>query len=277
MSRLDTNASTGMIRNRLGRLAEYMESIENNNVEDFNEYVRGQVEALTARGETSTDLLSHLFRGYLAAKDHKFVKYIEEKQSRYDDGQAFTPEELMDLAEARYAILVDKGEWNKPSPEQEQLLIMKAQLENLKTTNPKTRRSRARTTTDNANDTSTRRREWVAPPTWKKDNVPSDLNERKWFLGRWWMFYTEETGGKCERWVCHDPTKCRGPKPAYRSKRGRDDAQSDEPVIAPVKATDKNGKRVRFDDDKQDRKQKMIKAISAEWNDSSDTDPEEQE
>ena len=130
--RLDTTASENMIRERLSTLNEYMLTVEGNDISTFNEYVRGQVDALASRGAVSTDLLINLFKGYLAASDHRFTKYMEDKQSNFEDGHLYTEDDLMDLAEARFDLLTDKGLWNKPSAEQEQLLVMKAQIDNLK-------------------------------------------------------------------------------------------------------------------------------------------------
>ena len=55
----------------------------------FNAYVKLQVDTLAARGETTTDLLTNLFKGYLAASDRNIVEYIESKQERYDEGRAY--------------------------------------------------------------------------------------------------------------------------------------------------------------------------------------------
>jgi hypothetical protein len=45
-----------------------------------NLHVQSLIEALNARGEMTTDLLTSLFKGYKAAKDEKFVEYIEKKE-----------------------------------------------------------------------------------------------------------------------------------------------------------------------------------------------------
>eukprot|EP00978_Attheya_sp_CCMP212_P037788 scaffold181389_cov64-Attheya_sp.AAC.3 len=41
---------------------------------------------LTARGETSSDILFNLFKGYAAVKDLDFKEYIKVKKSAYEDG-----------------------------------------------------------------------------------------------------------------------------------------------------------------------------------------------
>ena len=264
-SRLDTNASTSMIRSRLGRLAEYMETIENNNIETFNDYVREQVEALTARGEMSTDLLTNLFKGYSAVKDHKFVAYIDEKQSRYDDGQLYTENDLMDLAEARYAILVDKGTWNKPSPEQEQILVMRAQLANMsKTTVPPTKKRTKTGRFEPTPEDGPKRRKWETQPEWKEKNLkPKDVNKRKWWLNRPWFFCCKDNKGHCERWVQHEPSACNG-KPRVRPEARPDSNGNPEKVVIKTEGGPSANTR--------NKKAALLKAISAELNDDSNTD-----
>jgi len=42
------------------------------NVTTFNEFMRLQTEALKARGETSSEIMVKLFKGYLATSDIEF-------------------------------------------------------------------------------------------------------------------------------------------------------------------------------------------------------------
>ena len=68
------------------------------NIELFNQYVKGQTEALSARGETSSDLLINLFSVYGAVPDKKFVEQIERKKDKFDDGEDITFKTLMQVA-----------------------------------------------------------------------------------------------------------------------------------------------------------------------------------
>ena len=65
---LDTNATVASIRQRLASLDTYLPTIDYD-IGKLNMYVKTLMDQLTARGETSTDLLSNLFTRYLAAKD----------------------------------------------------------------------------------------------------------------------------------------------------------------------------------------------------------------
>jgi len=59
------------IRKTLSELDDYMVSIYSN-VTTFNEFMRLQTEALKARGETSSEIMVKLFKGYLATSDIEF-------------------------------------------------------------------------------------------------------------------------------------------------------------------------------------------------------------
>ena len=76
-SHLDTNATTQSICMKLSNLDEYIVKIESN-ITKFNGYVKLLVNNLAARGQRTEDLLTHLFKGYQAASDKVFVRYINE-------------------------------------------------------------------------------------------------------------------------------------------------------------------------------------------------------
>ena len=78
-SHLDTNATTSWIRTQLSSLDEYM-MIIGSNIGKFNFHVQTLMGSLTARGETSTDLLTNLFKGYAKCSDKPFVAYMARKQ-----------------------------------------------------------------------------------------------------------------------------------------------------------------------------------------------------
>jgi hypothetical protein len=62
-SSLDSNASSTIIRTKLSKLDEYMPVVKSD-IKKFNTYVDTQIHALTARSETTSDLLVHLFAAY---------------------------------------------------------------------------------------------------------------------------------------------------------------------------------------------------------------------
>ena len=65
-SHVDTNATSSTIRQQLGQLDIYIGTVGHNIIK-FNEYVLLLIESLNARGESSSDVLVNLFKGYSAA------------------------------------------------------------------------------------------------------------------------------------------------------------------------------------------------------------------
>ena len=99
------------------------------NIRDaFNLYVTNQVEQLAARGETSSDLLINLFAAFLAVPDKKFVEYIEKQKDKYDEGEDITTKKLMQVALIKYKDRKRSEMWQAPSPEEEQIMALTAQV-----------------------------------------------------------------------------------------------------------------------------------------------------
>jgi hypothetical protein len=69
-------ANTAKTRENLVSLKEYMESLPESNITEFNKYVKNQLETLAAGGETTSDLITNLFKGYSHAKDKDFCIWI---------------------------------------------------------------------------------------------------------------------------------------------------------------------------------------------------------
>ena len=88
------------------------------NVTSFNKFVRLQLDALTTRGKSSSNVMVNLFKGYLAALDKEFTTYIKQKKNNYEEGQDLQEEDLMTMAENEFKSLVQSGEWNASLKEQ---------------------------------------------------------------------------------------------------------------------------------------------------------------
>ncbi len=211
-SYLDSNATTKMIRKFLSNLKDYMTSVDSD-IEKFNDHVQDLIDSLTARGQTTHDLLANLFEGYAAASDDAFVKYIGDKESDYDEGQNFTPEELMQLAYDKYATLKEKGEWMEPSEDQKKIIALEAKLEQLQ------KKTKAITKKDGGQPGN------KTPK--KPDDKHKDKEKKKGksWVEEWMLKQppggkgTKEVNGKqywwCPkhaRWVRHKPEDCKLPE-----------------------------------------------------------------
>jgi hypothetical protein len=88
-SYLDSNATSSMIRTQLSK-DTYIGQV-GNDINKFNKHVQALLEALNVRSETTSDLLTNLFKGNAACSDKTFVRYIADKQAEYEEGKNFDP------------------------------------------------------------------------------------------------------------------------------------------------------------------------------------------
>lgn len=127
---LDTNATSGGIRAKISSLNTYLPKV-GYDILKFNMYVKNLVIHLKARGESSNDLLTNLFKGYLAASDKAFVPYIDKKLELYEEGADISADQMMLWARQKYDLLREKGTWNVPTEEEEKIIALEAQLKKI--------------------------------------------------------------------------------------------------------------------------------------------------
>ena len=128
---VDTRATASHLRENLTSLDAYMVTVHSN-VELFNLHVKENRQGLKARGESTDDLMINLFKGYMAASDKEFAKYIRLKKDEYDEGKDISEERLMKLALNKYTNMKRDGDWNAPSAEQKQIVALRASLDEMK-------------------------------------------------------------------------------------------------------------------------------------------------
>ena len=131
---VDTRSTASHLRKNLTDLDSYMATI-NSNIEEFNNYVKINQQGLKARGERTDDLMINLFKGYAAARDATFVKYIATKQDAYDEGDTMTTKDLMRFALNRYKNRVRDGTWGAPTAEEKRIVALSSTLNKLKDQN----------------------------------------------------------------------------------------------------------------------------------------------
>ena len=222
-SHLDTNATTQNIRSKLNNLDTYVASI-GNDITKLNSYVKILCLNLAARGEKTEDLLTNLFRAYLAVSDKTFVQYISRKLEEYEEGAKIDSTRLMQLADTKFRVLKERGLWNTPSDEEEKILALQAEIANQNKEISKLKKGKS---TQNRN----RKRETTAPdksqnrrgekPGWMKIRPKDDAlhKPRIWNKKQWW-FCHPDTGGKCDgEYRRHKPSECEGKSYAAKGKR----------------------------------------------------------
>ena len=124
---LDTRATVEGIRASISRL-RYSIVEHNSDIKAFNQYVENLRVGLTARGATTTDLLSNLFQAYDQVEDAKFRSWATNKKNDYYEGKDLTPESFMALADQFYAQALEERTWAKPTAEAEQIVALQAEL-----------------------------------------------------------------------------------------------------------------------------------------------------
>jgi hypothetical protein len=195
---VDSRATVSYIRKSLGELDVKMIDLSSN-VEAFNFYVKAQVKALSARGETSNDLLMNLFKGYHAADDTAFKDLVTKKENDYEAGENLTTNSLMADMLVKYKARILVGKLSAPSKEQGQILALSAQLATMIAAKKSAR------TKDDPND--------------RKKKIKKDKNKWAWkdTLPGPGEATTKTFEGKCyhvncqyhpNQWVCHETADC---------------------------------------------------------------------
>jgi hypothetical protein len=126
-SHLDTNATTNQIRTKLSSLDAYISTIDSD-IGQFNQYVKLLVQSLTARNQSTLDLLINLFKGYGAVSNKVFCAcWLLRKQSNGEEGEEMA-------AKNKYNSMMEKGIWNAPTGEEIQILLCSGRIYSISTT-----------------------------------------------------------------------------------------------------------------------------------------------
>jgi hypothetical protein len=194
---VDSRATVSFIRTSLTLLDAKMIELDSN-VETFNQYVKAQIKNLAARGETSSDLLINLFKGYRAANDVEFADFIRRKVNSYEEGEDINANNLMADALTKYKARKLTDEWSAPTKEQGQILALTAQVELL---SKSAKKSPVKPLPKNKREKGDKDNKWAWKDILPKDGEPT----------------TKEFGGKqyhvnClhhpKQWVCHTTAEC---------------------------------------------------------------------
>ena len=221
-SHLDTNATTNSIRTQLSNLDEYITTIGCDFIK-FNKHVKRLLEQLKARGGETHDLLTNLFKAYISVKDAHFVDYVNERLSRYEEGEPMEADQLMTLTANKYNNMMIQNQWEAPSPHDATIQALQTKVEKLQRELKETPKPMQQ-----KNPQSQKKKEGqsVKPqhPKWLFNNEKpqtGQLSQARIWNGNTWYWCSKETGGKCEgHCVRHTPTSCEGKAFKGFKKRG---------------------------------------------------------
>lgn len=243
-SHLDTNATSASIRKKLTNLDRYLPTI-GQDITKFNTYVKLLIDGLRSRGESTSDLLINLFKGYSACSDREFIEYIKRKEDAFEEGSEITTDQLMKYADEKYKTLLQKGTWNAPDANEEKILALQVEINKLKN---KSSNKKKQTKSSGNKD-----KKKSSKPAWFQDRPPAnELKLPKEWNGRKWHYCHPDTGGKCEGvWRQHKPSDCKGKAHTFKSKSSG------------VDKTQNKRKQVTMDDKDSKRTLKLRRGIKA--------------
>ena len=188
---VETNATNFHLHKSLTLLPSKMTEYKFD-IAQFNDHVQAIIVKLAAGGETSSDLLIHLFCSYLTVEqDKEFNHYIQGKKEKYEEGDPeITVQNLMSLALTKYNTLVQAKVWRAKTPEEEKLITLTAQLkaakEQIAALNKKKQSTTSNSATSNKSNTSLGNRNNHTP---RKPTIPA-------WLPAW---HKEKKGNKLEK------------------------------------------------------------------------------
>lgn len=228
-SHLDTNATISTLRLNLCNLDAYVRD-NGTDIAAFNTYVQNQIDGLSARGETTDDLIVNLFKGYKEIKDENFSQYIRQIENGHEDGTSvIDPHSLMIRAVNFYKKQLLRKEWDQPSKHKLDVMALEAKIASLQKMQKQGGGSnKNQPKGKDVGDKSKSKASSSKPerPKWLSDHVKpkeeSIKEPRKWNNAKWY-WCGDETGGKCGgKWRTHKPSECKGlGKPASEKKGDR--------------------------------------------------------
>ena len=236
-SHLDTNATTNSIRTKLSSLDTYITTVDSD-IGKFNQYVKLLIQSLTARNQSTSDLLINLFKGYGAVSDEVFRAWLIRKQDDHEEGETITPDELMLAAKNKFDTMVEKGTWNAPTAEEKIVALEAKFTSTMKNLNKKVtfELNKKKGTAKGSNEGKKERfksdnKEEEHP----KNRKPPKSGDKKQitYKGHPWHWCGKDTGGKCEKWRVHKPSECEGGAP-FASKRGKPDRDAKTKKVTPA-------------------------------------------
>jgi len=198
---VDTRATIGFIRTSLSSLDTKMVTLDSD-ISKFNAFVKTQLISLEARGESfiASELLMNIFKGYGSAQDADFATFIKRKRDSYDEGDDINITSFMDAAENKYKTRVLQQLWSAPTKEQEQILALRAEVQQMRDGPPK-KDKRAPSKATNKVKQQDREKKWA----WKKILPKEGEPCTKIVDGKSYHLECPHHPGQ---WVCHTADEC---------------------------------------------------------------------
>lgn len=247
-SHLDTKAAGRCIREELSKLYLTIRKVHQYNISKFNDWTKRQVQELTARGETTSDLVFNILKAYRTIECRPFADFIQRLEERQDEPGAneLTVEYLMQSAENKYKQLVREGRWSTKDAQTEKVLVLETQVKKLTKQNQelanKIKKKRPSNGGGNQNSDPNKKSKRGKIDLTKE---PTDPKKPVTIGGKKWYWCGKSTGGKCERLRKHKPETCQGPGSVKIDKPSKNLKLSDKVAAQATEISDEG-------DDEQD-------------------------
>jgi hypothetical protein len=209
-SHIRARATASVIRNKLAALDQLMVD-KNYNVGEFMDEVDAMVLELAAQGESSSDMMNNLMRGLRASTDQKFVQYVETKYEKWEEGEDTTWQDISRLAVEKWKSMTVSKQYNKRSKEEEEIIALKATLEQVQTELKKTKSNQQQ----QKNNPSNKQKSWRTTPPKKGESNKKTVNGETY----WWC-----KGHK--KWMTHTTNDCKKLKAQKAKKEDKTKATS---------------------------------------------------
>ena len=202
-SHIDTRATVRHIRDKLSSLDLYLPTIGHDIIK-FNAYVKDLLDSLNARGETTHDLLSNVFKAYKSTSDKTFIDYIRKKEDQYDEGEDIDVDMLMLQAGNKYKTMIQQGTWAAPSAEEEKIIALESKIQQLQKSSSSKGKKKGNQQKGKAKKEATNSR--GRKPDWMmKEPAPHEMNKSKKVNKReYWWCKTHKS------WCRHKDSECKG-------------------------------------------------------------------
>ena len=219
-STVDNRSGAYSIRMQLSDLTGLISKI-GFNIEKFNLHVKGLIEDLSRRGETSDDVTFNVIKAYKEVPVKEFVTFVDrlkDDADDKDDESQYTPQYVMDKAENKYKILVNEKTWDTKMTDQDAILALKAEINKLKKQSKK-KPTGGRNNSDRKPNNGKKRVDIT--------RKPKDIHKPIKIDGKDWYWCSAETGGKCHGALRrHDPASCKGIAAAAPTQKKRNNANA---------------------------------------------------
>ncbi len=207
------------IRSQLSKASDKFASLKFN-VKELNSWVKEKMLHLQSHGQSSTDVLSHVWTAYKSSNDKQFVSYIQGLEDQVRDDQIdINWKGLMKKAQSKTErLIVARNLLSLSDPVTNEVQALQARVENLQSevqalqTEVPTRRSSNAQGSGQGNQresgridgrTNKHRKKYQPPPELQNEPKPSDPNKKITVQGR------EYKWCDTHKWCAHITTECR--------------------------------------------------------------------